>query len=136
MRPDCPKLAAGGGQSSGGGRPGGPPVRGGNNNNNNNNNNNRNNNNNNRNGNNHRGKPYGKLNCTSLEEAGGSDQAVIGTLSILTHPDKVLFDTGATTSFIAKQFIDQYGIRCSKLESPITVLSAGGTILVTHIKEE
>jgi hypothetical protein len=31
--------------------------------------------------------------------------AVIGTLNILTHPGKVLFDTGATTSFISKDFV-------------------------------
>ncbi|KAK1602293.1 hypothetical protein QYE76_008142 [Lolium multiflorum] len=33
-------------------------------------------------------KPFGKLNCTSLEEVVNSDQAVIGTLQILTHPGK------------------------------------------------
>jgi hypothetical protein len=35
--------------------------------------------------------------------------AVIGTLSILTHPGKVLFDTGATTSFISKDFVENMG---------------------------
>jgi predicted RNA-binding protein with PUA domain len=68
---------------------------------------------------------YGKLNCTTLEQVGNCDQAVIGTLSILTHPGKVLFDTGATTSFISKQFVDRFGIRCSVLEHPITILSLG-----------
>ena len=47
-------------------------------------------------------KPFGKLNCTSLEEVINSDKAVIGTLQILTHPGKVRFDTGATTSFISQ----------------------------------
>ncbi|KAK1668048.1 hypothetical protein QYE76_056207 [Lolium multiflorum] len=122
IKPECPNKASWSGQSSGG-------RGGGNNNNNNNNNSNRNNN------NNKRGKPYGKLNCTTLEQAGESDQAVLGTLSILTHPGKVLFDTGATTSFLAREFVEQFGLRCSKLETPITVLSAGGTILVTHVKE-
>ena len=65
-----------------------------------------------------------------------SDKAVIGTLQILTHPGKVLFDTGATTSFISRQFIIKHGINCTKLETPITILSAGGTILVTHVKQE
>ncbi|KAK1663150.1 hypothetical protein QYE76_051309 [Lolium multiflorum] len=85
IKPECPNKASWSGQSSGG-------RGGGNNNNNNNNNSNRNYNNNNK-----KGKPYGKLNCTTLEQAGESDQAV--------------------------------------LETPITVLSAGGTILVTHVKE-
>jgi hypothetical protein len=71
-----------------------------------------------------------------LEEVNDSDKAVIGTLQILSHPGKVLFDTGATTSFISQEFVDLYGVTCNKLEYPITVLSAGGTILVTHLKQE
>jgi hypothetical protein len=60
-----------------------------------------------------------------LEEVITSDKAVIGTLQILTHPGKVLFDTGATTLFISQQFINQYGIRCTKLEYPITFYPRG-----------
>ncbi|KAK1698284.1 hypothetical protein QYE76_014981 [Lolium multiflorum] len=120
IKPECPNKASWSGQNSGG-------RGGGNNNNNNNSNRNYN--------NNKRGKPYGKLNCTTLEQAGESDQAVLGTLSILTHPGRILFDTGATISFLAREFVEQFGLRCSKLETPITVLSAGGTILVTHVKE-
>jgi hypothetical protein len=44
-----------------------------------------------------RSRPYGKLNCTNLEEVIESEKTVIGTLQILSHPGKVLFDTGATT---------------------------------------
>jgi hypothetical protein len=65
-----------------------------------------------------------------------SDKTVIGMLKILSHPDKVLFDNSATTSFISQEFVDLYGIPCNKLEYPITVLSAGGTILVTHLRQE
>ena len=61
---------------------------------------------------------------------------MLGTLSLLTHYGKVLLDTGATTSFLASHFVEQYGIRCSRLEYPITVVSAGGPILVTHIRPE
>jgi hypothetical protein len=127
MKPECPNKASWSGHNSGGGR-----AEGGNNYNNRNNNNTTNNNSRN---NNKRGKPYGKLNCTTLEQAGESDQAVLGTLSIPTHPGKVLFDTGGTTSFLAQEFVEKNGIKCSKLEYPINVLSAGGTILVTHMKE-
>jgi hypothetical protein len=44
-----------------------------------------------KNGNGKRGRTFGKLNCTSLEEVNNSEMAVIGTLNILTHPGKVLF---------------------------------------------
>jgi hypothetical protein len=79
---------------------------------------------------------YVKLNYTNLEEVNQSDNTVIGTIQILSHPGKVLLDTGATTSFISHEFVDLYGIPCNKLEYLITVLSAGGTILVTHLKQE
>jgi hypothetical protein len=61
---------------------------------------------------------------------------MIGMLQILSYPGKVLFDTGATTTFTSQEFVDLYGISCNKLEYPITVLSAGGTILVTQLKQE
>ncbi|KAK1650342.1 hypothetical protein QYE76_068147 [Lolium multiflorum] len=67
IKPECPKKASWSGQNSGGGRAGCG----------NHNSNNRNNNNNNNN-NNKKGKSYGKLNCTTLEQAGESDQAVLG----------------------------------------------------------
>jgi hypothetical protein len=83
-----------------------------------------------------RSRPFGKLNCTNLEEVNDSEKTVIGTLQILSHPGKELFNTGATTSFISQEFVDLYGLTCNKLEYPITVLSAGETILVTHLKQE
>ena len=48
-----------------------------------------------------KGRSYGKLNCTNVAEVLNSEEAVIGTLNIMTYPGKVLFDTGATTSFIS-----------------------------------
>jgi hypothetical protein len=83
-----------------------------------------------------RSRPYGKLNCTNLEDVIESEKTVIGTLQILSHPGKVFFDTSATTSFISQEFVDLYGLTCNKLEYPITVLSAGEMILVTHLKQE
>ena len=54
----------------------------------------------------------------------------------MTYPGTVLFDTGATTSFISKEFIDAYGLKCNELKCAITILSAGGTICVTHRREQ
>ncbi|KAK1682668.1 hypothetical protein QYE76_043516 [Lolium multiflorum] len=71
MKPDCPNKASWSGQNSGGRGGGGKD-------NNNNNNNSRNYNNNNK-----KGKPYGKLNCTTLEQAGESDQAVLGKANVV-----------------------------------------------------
>ena len=121
MKTVCPNIQKPTGQQAGGSKPGGwnQNNRGGG-----------------YKGNNARngGKPYGKLNCTNVEEVNNSNQAVIGTLHILTYPGKVLFDTGATTSFISKEFVDTYGIRCNVLDHPVKILSAGGTVIVTQAK--
>jgi hypothetical protein len=50
---------------------------------------------------------------------------MIGMLQILSHPSKVLFDTGATTLFILQEFVDLYGLTCNKLEYLITVYLRG-----------
>ena len=76
IKPDCPNKPADGGFNKGGAKPrgnGGFPVRGGGNG---------------KNNNGKRGRPFGKLNCTSLEEADNSETAVLGMLSLLTHYGK------------------------------------------------
>jgi hypothetical protein len=81
-------------------------------------------------------RPFEKLNCTNVDQVLNPHKVVIGTLNILNYPRKVLFDTGATTSFIAQKLIDAYGSRCCALDHPITILSARGNILVTHKQEK
>jgi hypothetical protein len=63
------------------------------------------------------------LNCTSVAEIIHSEEVVLGMLNIMTYPGKVLFDIGETTSFISKEFIDAYGLKCKPLDRPITILS-------------
>jgi hypothetical protein len=58
-----------------------------------------------------------------MEDAINSDQAVIGTLNILTHPSKVLVDTVENTSFISRKCIDAYVISSHALEHPMTIVS-------------
>ena len=60
-----------------------------------------------------------------------NSEAVIGTLEIMTYPGKVLFDTGETTSFMSREFIDVNGLECKMLARPITIMFAGGNMSVT-----
>src|SRR4051812_40056796 len=113
IKPDCPSKPPGGWPTKGGGQAiggNGQPNRGGNNV---------------KNNNGKRNRPTGKLNCATLEEVHNSEHAVIGTLNILTNPEKVLFDTGATTSFISEEFCDKFRIRRAMLENPTTVVTTG-----------
>jgi predicted aspartyl protease len=57
---------------------------------------------------------------------------VIGTFMVNTHPATVLFDTGATHSFITRSFIEHHGIHTSTLKRGMLVSSPGGQ-LRSHI---
>jgi hypothetical protein len=124
IRPYCPNRPVGGWPVNSGGKTGGGgrSASGGGNSG--------------KNSNGKRGMSFGKLNCTSIEEANNSETAVIGMLNILTHLGKVLFDTGATTSFISKNFVEKYGLRCQAIAHPLTVVTAGGKLLVTQFKPD
>jgi hypothetical protein len=52
---------------------------------------------------------------------------VIGTFMVNTHPATVLFDTGATHSFITRSFVEHHGIHTS-MERCMLVSSPGGQI--------
>lgn len=83
-----------------------------------------------------RNRPTEKLKCATLEEVDNLEHAVIGTLNILTNPGKVIFDTGATTSFIYEEFCDKFGIRRATLENPMIVVTTEGNVIVRHIKQD
>jgi hypothetical protein len=57
---------------------------------------------------------------------------VIGTFMVNTHPATVLFDTGATHSFITRSFVEHHGIHTSTLKRGMLVSSPGGQ-LRSHI---
>jgi predicted aspartyl protease len=53
---------------------------------------------------------------------------VIGTFMVNTHPATVLFDTGATHSFITQSFVEHHGIPTSTLKRCMLVSSPGGQL--------
>jgi predicted aspartyl protease len=57
---------------------------------------------------------------------------VIGMFKVNTHPTTVLFNTGATHSFITQSFVEHHGIRTSTLKRCMLVSSQGGQ-LRSHI---
>jgi hypothetical protein len=66
------------------------------------------------------------------ESAAESPNVVIGTFMVNTHPAIVLFDTGATHSFITQSFVEHHGIHTSISERGMLVSSPGGQ-LRSHI---
>jgi hypothetical protein len=53
---------------------------------------------------------------------------VIGTFMVNTYPATVLFDTGATHSFITRSFVEHYGIHSSTLKRGMLISSPGGQL--------
>jgi hypothetical protein len=68
----------------------------------------------------------------TAKSAGEAPNVVIGTFMVNTHPATVLFDTGATHSFITQSFVEHHGIHTSTLKRGMLVSSPGGQ-LRSHI---
>ena len=72
------------------------------------------------------------MNHVTAESAAESLNMVIGTSMVNSDPTTMLFDTGATHSFIAQSFVKHHGIRTSTLKRCMLVSSPGGQ-LRSHI---
>ena len=74
----------------------------------------------------------GRVNHVTAESAAEAPNVVIGTFMVNSYPATMLFDTGATHSFITQSFIGHHGIRTSTLKRCMLVSSLGGQ-LRSHI---
>jgi hypothetical protein len=74
----------------------------------------------------------GRVNHVTAESAAEASNVIIGTFMVNTHPAAVLFDTGATHSFITQSFVEHHGIHTSTLKRGMLVSSTGGQ-LRSHI---
>ena len=64
----------------------------------------------------------------TAKSAAEAPNVVIGTFMVNSYPATVLFDTGATHSFISKSFAEQHRIPVSCLRLAMVVASPGGQI--------
>jgi predicted aspartyl protease len=70
----------------------------------------------------------GRVNHVTAESAAEAPNVVIGTFMVNTHPATVLFDTGATHSFITQSFAKKHHIPVSCMRTPMVVTTPGGKI--------
>ena len=66
------------------------------------------------------------MNHVMAESAAEAPNVVIGMFMVNSHPATVLFDTGATHSFITKSFAEKHGIPVSYMRTSMVVTSPGG----------
>ena len=69
-----------------------------------------------------------KVNHVTAKSAVEDPNVVIGTFMVNSYPATVLFDTGATHSFISKSIAEQHRIPVSCMRTAMVVTSPGGQI--------
>nr|ABD91504.1 putative polyprotein [Oryza sativa Indica Group] len=68
-----------------------------------------------------------RVNHASAEEAQAAPEVVLGTFPVNSIPATVLFDSGATHSFISKKFVGVHGLIREELSTPIRVHTPGNS---------
>ncbi|WVZ97425.1 hypothetical protein U9M48_042965 [Paspalum notatum var. saurae] len=75
----------------------------------------------------------GKVNHVTAESAAEASNVVLGTFLVNSHLATVLFDTGATHSFITKSYAEQYNIPIRSTNRPMVVSTPGETLSTSLI---
>jgi hypothetical protein len=74
-----------------------------------------------------------KLNFTTLVDVPEGAAVLTGTFSIGDHPIRILFDSGATHSFISESLVSKLGLHSFHTKDSFVVATAGGRILSNTI---
>jgi hypothetical protein len=69
----------------------------------------------------------------STKEAQQAQDVVLGTFLASSHPGIVLFDSGASHSFILSAFVSKHHLSMSIMKHPMLVSSPGGDMRTQHI---
>jgi hypothetical protein len=70
----------------------------------------------------------GKLNFTTMSDIPEGASVLTGTFSINDTPVKILFDSGATHSFLSENLLGKLGLIGSHTKSAYKVITPGGNI--------
>ena len=81
-------------------------------------------------GNNNGQQPYGRshVNHINAQEAQGAQGVVLGEFLVSSTLATVLFDSGASHSFISSSFVDKHKIHIVLLKTPLLTRTPGGDI--------
>jgi hypothetical protein len=76
---------------------------------------------------------YGKVNHVTTEEAQQTQDVVLGMFLTSSHPTTVLFDSGASHSFISSSFEVKHQLPITIMKQTMLVSSPGGEMRTKHI---
>ena len=78
----------------------------------------------------------GHLNHVNVVEAQEAPDMVMGTFPVNSVPAAVLFDSGASHSFVTKPFVEKSGMSYSRMHSPMLVQIPGESTEANHFCQE
>jgi hypothetical protein len=76
---------------------------------------------------------YGKVNHVTTEEAQQAQDVILGMFLTSSHPTIVLFDSGASHSFISSSFVVKHQLPITNMKQTMLVSSPGGEMRTKHI---
>ena len=74
----------------------------------------------------------GKVNHVSTKTALAEPEVMLDTFNVNSTPATVLFDSGASHSFISQAFVRNHSIPLCAMQNPILVNSPGGSMQASY----
>jgi hypothetical protein len=74
-----------------------------------------------------------RVNHVTVEKAQASPDVIIGMILVNDNNAIMLFDSGASHSFVAASFVQKYNLPLSKLKDRMIVSSPGGDMHARHV---
>ena len=75
----------------------------------------------------------GQVHYTTLEAIPAGAPVMTGTFSINGHPVTVLFDSGASHTFISKECVSRLGLEVQSISRPYHIHSPGGHLITNQL---
>jgi hypothetical protein len=76
---------------------------------------------------------HGRVNHMTSEEAQQAPNVVLGMFLASSHPATILFDSGASHSFISSSFVAKHSLPIASMKHTILLISPGGEMRTKHI---
>jgi hypothetical protein len=74
-----------------------------------------------------------RVNHVAMEDAQATLDVIIGMILVNDNNAIILFDSGASHSFVAASFVQKYNLPLSMLKNQMIVSSPGGDIHARHV---
>jgi hypothetical protein len=81
-------------------------------------------------------KKTGRVYYTQVATTPEGEPVMMGTFPVASHPAIILFDSGASHTFISKKFVEQHHIACHESKEGFKIHSPGGHIFTREVAYE